>query len=566
MRQEERRWWKEAVIYQIYPRSFQDTDGDGVGDLNGITKRLAYLQYLGVDAIWLCPIYASPNDDNGYDVSDYRAILPQFGTMADFERLLSEAHARGIRVLMDLVLNHTSDEHPWFVASRANRENPYRDYYIWRDPVEGKTPNNWGSCFTGPAWEWDEATGQYYLHIYSRKMPDLNWENPAVRQEIAEVARFWLDKGVDGFRLDSVNTLGKESYRDAEVFPGELYGWIWPVVSNLPRTNEHLRALRQAAFTDPDVVIVGETGGVSTKLARRYCEGEERALDMCLSFDHVVAGLSDDRWADPRFCLPELRAALDRWQTDLQGHCWHALYLSNHDRPRPVSRFGDDRPLFRERSAKMLATLLHMMRGTPFIYQGEELGMTNAYFERMEDYRDIGALNEWKQYALGGLVPPQDVLLRHARLNRDNARTPMQWSDGPNAGFSEGTPWIRVNGNYRAVNAEAQLKDENSALHYFRRLIALRHACPVIVYGEYRPLLADDPNVYAFERRLGEAMLTVLCNFRDRTVLCSPMDTEREILISNYDTHLSGQLRPYEATVLASGPVSSAHSKCMNEK
>ena len=549
---ETRTWWKEAVVYQIYPRSFSDSNGDGIGDLQGIRQRLPYLKALGVDALWLCPIYASPNDDNGYDISDYQAIMTDFGTMADFDALLADAHSMGIRIVMDLVMNHTSDEHAWFVASRKSRDNPYRDYYIWRDGRDGAEPNNWGSRFSGSAWTYDEATGQYYLHFYTRRQPDLNWANPAVCRAMFDMIDWWCRKGVDGFRLDSIGTLGKESFEDGPVAEGKLYGDFWPRCNNKPSVHTILSALNREVLDRYDLLTVGETDDVTPEIAVQYAGGEHPELKMCFQFDHTSLGRrGSNRFGACRFTLGEFRAALNRWQTELEGRAWNALYLTNHDQPRAVSRFGNDHPLFRERSAKMLATLLHMMKGTPYVYQGEELGMTNAYFTSIDDYQDVATRNAWRQWVESGRVDAQDMLLYNARMSRDNSRTPMQWDDSPNAGFTTGTPWIAVNENYHQINAARQMNDPDSVFSYYRALIRLRHEHDIVVYGTFEPLLTDDPAVYAYRRHLNGQTLTVLCNFTAEKAPCALLceDNGRELL-SNYATHQQGLLQPYEAIIL----------------
>ena len=553
MSMEKHAWWKEAVVYQIYPRSFADSNGDGIGDLNGITAHLDYLKQLGVDVIWVSPIYASPNDDNGYDISDYRAIMAEFGTMEDFDRMLEGIHARGMKLVMDLVANHTSDEHAWFVESRKGRDNPYRDFYIWRDGKDGGTPNNWGSCFSGSAWEYDAASGQYYLHLFSRKQPDLNWANPKVRDAVFDMMKWWCDKGIDGFRMDVISMIGKENYDDGPVAPGALYGSFIPSCQHTETTHRYLREMRRRVLDRYDLLTVGEAGG-GTADAIRYSSVDGSELNMTFGFEHTD-DINDHtelgKWSDHGSPLAEVREVLNRWQTDLQGKAWGTSYMSNHDQPRQVSRFGNDSPLWREKSAKMLGTLLHMMRGTVFVYQGEELGMTNAYFKSLDDYRDVEVFNAWKQWVESGRIHPQDMLRWYGRIARDNARTPMQWDASANAGFTTGTPWIRVTPNYLEINAEAEVRDPDSVFHYYRKLIALRHSHPIVVYGDYVPLLTDDPQVYAFRRELDGETLTVLCNWTDRTAPCALSDESiGEEWISNYPEHKPGFLFPYEARVL----------------
>ena len=553
MNNEKRRWWKESVVYQIYPRSFADSNGDGIGDLNGITAHLDYLKNLGIDVIWVSPVYASPNHDNGYDISDYRAIMKEFGTMEDFDRMLQEIHARGMKLVMDLVANHSSNEHAWFVESRKSKDNPYRDYYIWQDGKDGHEPNNWGSCFSGSAWEKDEASGQYYLHLFTREQPDLNWANPAVRQGVFDMMRWWCEKGVDGWRMDVIGMIGKENYNDGPVAPGALYGDFGPSCMHTETTHRYLQEMRREVLDHYDLLTVGEAGG-TTESAIRYANEDGSELDMIFSFEHND-GLNDGtelgKWSDHGAPLKDVRKAMNRWQLELQGKAWNTVYLGNHDQPRQVSRYGNYSELFRARSAKMLATLIHMMRGTPYVYQGEELGMTNIYFTDVSQYDDVEVHNAWRQWVETGRVDGQDMLRYFARIARDNARTPMQWNTEKNAGFTTGTPWLPVNRNYLLINAEDQEKDPDSVYHYYRKLIALRHKYDIIVYGRFIPLLEEDENVYAFARELDGQRLTVLLNWTDRTVPCEMAgESSGEELISNYPTHQSGKLQPYEARVI----------------
>ena len=550
---EKRAWWKEAVVYQIYPRSFADSNGDGIGDLNGITSHLDYVSNLGVDVIWCSPFFASPNDDNGYDISDYRAIMDEFGTMEDFDRMLAGIHERGMKLVIDLVANHSSDEHPWFVESRKSKDNPYRDYYIWKDGKDGGAPNNWGSCFSGSAWQYDEATDQYYMHLFSKKQPDLNWANPKVRDEIFDMMTWWCDKGIDGFRMDVIGMIGKESFEDGKVAPGALYGDGSPFYQHTETTHRYLKEMRRRVLDKYDLLTVGEAGGGPAD-AIRYSGLDSSELNMTFYFEHtddINDGTELGKWSDHGSPLKEVRAVINRWQVELQGKAWGTMHMSNHDQPRQVSRFGNDSPLWRVKSAKMLGTLLHMMRGTPYVYQGEELGMTNIYFTSLEQYRDVEVFNAWRQWVDSGRVHPQDMLRWYAKIARDNARTPMQWNAQPNAGFTTGTPWIEVNPNYLAVNAEAEVADPDSVFNYYKKLIALRHAHDIIVYGEFVPMLEDDPSVYAYRRELDGETLYVMCNWTDRTAPCALSDDGLgEELISNYSMHKPGFLFPYEARVL----------------
>ncbi|MBQ6506451.1 MAG: alpha-glucosidase [Clostridia bacterium] len=555
MSEQKRAWWKEAVVYQIYPRSFADSNGDGIGDLNGITAHLDYLKDLGVDAIWVSPIYASPNHDNGYDISDYRAIMKEFGTMEDFDRLLEETHRRGMKLIMDLVVNHSSDEHAWFVESRKSRDNPYRDYYIWKDGKDDGPPNNWGSCFSGSAWEKDEATGQYYLHLFTKEQPDLNWANPAVRDGVFEMMTWWCEKGIDGFRMDVIGMIGKENYNDGPVDPGALYGSFAPSCMHTEATHRYLQEMRKRVLDHYDLLTVGETSG-GTENALRYASEDGSELNMVFGFEHndgINDGNELGKWSDHGTPLKEIRAVLNRRQMELQGKAWNTVYLGNHDQPRQVSRYGNDSELFRTRSAKMLATMIHTLRGTPYVYQGEELGMTNIYFTRVEQYQDVEVHNVWKQWVESGRVDAQDMLRFFARIARDNARTPMQWNAEKNAGFSTGEPWLPVNKNYLLINAEDQINDPDSVWNYYRKLIALRHQYDIFVYGWFEPLLEDSDQIYAYRRVLDKQVLTVALNWTDRKVTCNLMDDlTGEELISNYPTHQKGILQPYEARVILS--------------
>lgn len=552
MAEEKKAWWKEAVIYQIYPRSFADSNGDGIGDLNGITAHLDYLETLGIDVIWLSPVYKSPNDDNGYDISDYRDIMDDFGTMEDFDRLLAEAHRHHIKIVMDLVVNHTSDEHAWFIESRSSKDNPHRDYYIWKEPKNGKEPNNWGSCFGGSAWELDERTGMYYLHCFSKKQPDLNWENPKVRDEVFDMMNWWCEKGIDGFRMDVISMISKDqSYPDGPVEDG-LYGSFGPYVCNGPRVHEFLQEMNNRVLSHYDLLTVGEAAGVTIDEAKKYANSDGTELGMVFQFEHVDLVKSPiGKWTDQKPQLTDFRRVMNKWQYELEGKAWNSLFLDNHDQPRVVSRFGNDSEAYRVISAKMLATCLHMMKGTPYIYQGEELGMTNVYFDKLEDYRDIESINAFHQYVDSGIVKAEDMMRYLKEISRDNARTPMQWDDSKNAGFTDGTPWINVNPNYKEINAKAAVADPNSVFHYYQELIKLRHTLPIIVYGKFQGLLEDSETIYAYNRLLDGQVLTVACNFTDQEQDCTLFDDlAGEELISNYKTHKAGKLQPYEARVI----------------
>ena len=552
MAEEKKAWCKEAVIYQIYPRSFADSNSDGIGDLNGITAHLDYLETLGIDVIWLSPVYKSPNDDNGYDISDYRDIMDDFGTMEDFDRLLAEAHRHHIKIVMDLVVNHTSDEHAWFIESRSSKDNPHRDYYIWKEPKNGKEPNNWGSCFGGSAWELDERTGMYYLHCFSKKQPDLNWENPKVRDEVFDMMNWWCEKGIDGFRMDVISMISKDqSYPDGPVEDG-LYGSFGPYVCNGPRVHEFLQEMNNRVLSHYDLLTVGEAAGVTIDEAKKYANSDGTELGMVFQFEHVDLVKSPiGKWTDQKPQLTDFRRVMNKWQYELEGKAWNSLFLDNHDQPRVVSRFGNDSEAYRVISAKMLATCLHMMKGTPYIYQGEELGMTNVYFDKLEDYRDIESINAFHQYVDSGIVKAEDMMRYLKEISRDNARTPMQWDDSKNAGFTDGTPWINVNPNYKEINAKAAVADPNSVFHYYQELIKLRHTLPIIVYGKFQGLLEDSETIYAYNRLLDGQVLTVTCNFTDQEQDCTLFDDlAGEELISNYKEHKTGKLQPYEARVI----------------
>ena len=584
---EGRQWWKEAVVYQVYPRSFNDANGDGIGDLKGITEKLPYLAKLGINVIWLSPVFDSPNVDNGYDISDYFAIMSDFGTMEDFDEMLETAHKHGIKILMDLVANHTSDEHPWFKESRSSKDNPYRDYYIWKDPKgfdeDGNPipPNNWASEFGGPAWEWDEATGQFYLHIFFKEQPDLNWENEKVREDLYSMVRWWLDKGVDGFRLDAINIISKpEGFPDDPSTDFEKHTSSIPfVISNGTMVHPWMKELTRETFSRYDVMTVGETSATSPEDAKLWAGYHTGELNMIFHFDHM--GVDNDpngklggKWSYAPYKLTELKRILNDWQTTLEGNAWGSLYWNNHDQPRVVSRFGNDSDEFRTLSAKQLATTLHFMQGTPYIYQGEELGMTNVKFDSIEDYRDGDSIRFY-----------EDMHVDHKRLSheeamqaiyikgRDNARTPVQWDASANGGFSpEGvTPWIAVNPNYPAINAEAVLADEDSIFYHYQQLVALRRGKlkDLMVYAAFAPVDSvqvphnEDEAVYAYTRTGGadgspaNESLLVVSNFtdqkqeRDFAVLSEAREAGArvELVSSNYKDDAGSTLRPYEAKV-----------------
>ena len=553
----EKRWWKESVVYQIYPRSFCDSNGDGIGDLNGITGKLDYLKELGIDVIWLSPVYKSPNDDNGYDISDYQAIMDEFGTMEDFDRMLATAHEKGIKIMMDLVVNHTSDEHKWFIESRKSTDNPYRDYYIWRPAKEdGSLPNNWGSCFSGPAWEYDKTTDMYFLHLFSKKQPDLNWDNPAVRQDVFDMMNWWLKKGVDGFRMDVISLISKEpGLPDKE--PGINGYATFNVSANGPHVHEYLQEMRQKALNNADTITVGECSGVTLEEAKKYARSDEKELNMVFQFEHMDVD-SDEKagkWTTRKMDLRNLKKILTRWQKGLQDIAWNSLYWENHDQPRSVSRFGNDSDEYREISAKMLATCIHMMQGTPYVYQGEELGMTNCPFNTLDNFRDLESINAFHELTEQGKMTEEDMMAAIGYKGRDNARTPMQWDDSAYAGFSTANPWIMVNPNYTKINAKDQINREDSVFKYYQKLIKLRHESELIVYGTYDLILDDDKDIYAYIRTLGDKKLIVYCNFSENTreVELPEEFTNGKVLISNYSDAKANQkiaLRPYEAIVI----------------
>ena len=553
----DKKWWKESVVYQIYPRSFCDSNGDGIGDLNGITGKLDYLKELGIDVIWLSPVYKSPNDDNGYDISDYQAIMDEFGTMEDFDRMLATAHEKGIKIMMDLVVNHTSDEHKWFIESRKSTDNPYRDYYIWRPAKEdGSLPNNWGSCFSGPAWEYDKTTDMYFLHLFSKKQPDLNWDNPAVRQDVFDMMNWWLKKGVDGFRMDVISLISKEpGLPDKE--PGINGYATFNVSANGPHVHEYLQEMRQKALNNADTITVGECSGVTLEEAKKYARSDEKELNMVFQFEHMDVD-SDEKagkWTTRKMDLRNLKKILTRWQKGLQDIAWNSLYWENHDQPRSVSRFGNDSDEYREISAKMLATCIHMMQGTPYVYQGEELGMTNCPFNTLDNFRDLESINAFHELTEQGKMTEENMMAAIGYKGRDNARTPMQWDDSAYAGFSTANPWIMVNPNYTKINAKDQINREDSVFKYYQKLIKLRHESELIVYGTYDLILDDDKDIYAYIRTLGDEKLIVYCNFSENTreVELPEEFTNGKVLISNYiDAKVNHKitLRPYEAIVI----------------
>ena len=527
-------WWKNAVIYQVYPRSFSDSNGDGLGDIPGIISKLDYLQRLGVDAIWLSPVFRSPQDDNGYDISDYQDIDPMFGTLSDMDELIAQARKRKIRIIMDLVLSHSSDEHPWFREAKKSRQNPWHDFYIWRDGQPDNPPNDLESAFGGSAWEWVPEVEQFYFHRFSKKQPDLNWENPKMRQSLYAMIRWWADRGIGGFRLDVVDLFGK--------IPDQK------ILENGPKLHEYIREMRREAFTAPDLVTVGEAWSATPAIARQYSAPDGSELSMVFQFEHLVLDQQPggEKWDLAPLPLGQLKQVICRWQQELAGTGWNSLFLENHDLPRIVSRWGDDGK-YREASAKMLASLLFGLQGTPYIYQGQELGMTNVRYP-LEEYRDIETLGMYHKYkALGW---PEEKILRsiHAR-SRDNARTPMQWSGAENAGFTTGTPWLKVNPNYKTINADSQLSDPDSVFSYYQRLIRLRKGHPVFREGTFRLVLDDHEDIFAYTRTTATARLLVVCNFRGADIEDPLVIGEPPILCNYPDQPLLGRLRPYEARI-----------------
>lgn len=554
-----KQWWKESVIYQIYPRSFMDSNGDGIGDIRGIISKLDYLKKLGIDVVWLSPVYKSPNDDNGYDISNYEDIMDEFGTLKDWEELLEEMHNRGIKLVMDLVVNHTSDEHQWFAEARKSKDNPYRDYYIWRPPLNGKAPTDWTAVFGGSAWEYDDQTGEYYLHMFSKKQPDVNWENPELRDEIYKMMKFWLDKGVDGFRMDVINMISKKEF----LAPYEDFISGDPVNKeyepNGERVHDFLQEMNNEVLSEYDIMTVGECPGVSPEQAELYTGEDRKELNMVFQFEHMSLDKQPgkQKWDLKPLDLKDLKVNLSKWQKQLENKGWNSLYWNNHDQPRIVSRFGNDGQ-YRVESAKMLGTLLHMMQGTPYIYQGEEIGMTNVRFSSIDEYNDIESLNIYKERVLEQSYDPNEVMESIYTKGRDNARTPMQWENSANAGFTTGTPWLQLNPNYPEINAAKALEDQNSIFYHYKKLISLRKQHEIIVYGSYDLILENHDSIFAYTRTLGNERLIIINNFYEKETrfeLTQDIQyTKAELLISNYpvneDQSLAAiKLRPYESLV-----------------
>ncbi|MBO3446065.1 alpha-glucosidase [Clostridium sp. CCUG 7971] len=540
----EKKWWHSSVVYQIYPRSFCDSNNDGIGDLKGIISKLDYLKELGIDVIWLSPVYKSPNDDNGYDISNYKDIMDEFGTMKDLENLLQEAKVRNIKIVMDLVLNHTSDEHSWFIEAIENPNSKYRDYYIFREPVNGEEPNDLESIFSGSAWKLDEKSGQYYLHLFSKKQPDLNWENEDMRNELYDMINFWLDKGVGGFRLDVIDLVGKQPDKK--------------ITGNGPKLHEYIHEMNNKTFGNKDVLTVGETWGVTPEIAKLYSNPSRKELSMVFQFEHI--GLDEipgkSKWDLAPLDFIKLKEVFNKWQTELKNEGWNSLFWNNHDLPRIVSRWGNDSEEYRELSAKMLATILHMQMGTPYIYQGEELGMTNVKFDSIDDYRDIELLNMYKERLSKG-YKEEDIMKSIYVKGRDNARTPMHWDDSENGGFSKAKPWIKVNPNYKYINAKKNIEDKNSVFNHYKRLIQIRKEEETVVYGNFELLYKDHKSIFAYIRELNNEKILVVANFygdNEEFILDKNIDYKNcEILLSNYKDSNNNiekiNLRAYEAII-----------------
>ncbi|MEG0313211.1 MAG: alpha-glucosidase [Carnobacterium sp.] len=535
------KWWQSSVVYQIYPRSFQDSNGDGIGDIAGITSRLEYLEKLGIDVIWLSPVYKSPNDDNGYDISDYEAILPEFGTMADMDELIREAKQRGIQIIMDLVVNHTSDEHPWFKEAKKSKTNPYRDYYIWRDSVNGGPPNDLQSIFSGSAWEFDKETNQYYFHLFSKRQPDLNWENPAVQEEVWKLMNFWLAKGIGGFRMDVIDLIGKIPDKG--------------ITGNGPKLHEYLKKMHKETFGKYDVLTVGETWGATPEIAKLYSNPDREELSMVFQFEHIsldeLPGKS--KWDLQPLDFIQLKAILSKWQTALGDEGWNSLFWNNHDLPRIISRWGNDSPKYRVKSGKMLATILHLMKGTPYIYQGEEIGMVNTPVSSIEELDDIESLNMYRERLAAG-YDKADILASINKKGRDNARRPMQWSNHEHGGFTTGTPWLELSPRYSEINVENELADSESLFYHYQRLIQLRKNNPLVVWGTYQELVPNDTQLFVYERSYENETWLIVANFYEEEADFSHESHKvKEIILSNYSDSsvdlANLHLRAYETVV-----------------
>ena len=555
----EKKWWKESVVYQIYPKSFKDSNGDGVGDIRGIIQKLDYLKELGVNVLWISPMLESPQDDNGYDISDYRRIYEEYGTMEDYEELLCEAHKRSIRILMDLVVNHTSDEHNWFIESRKSKDNPYRDYYIWKDPVNGKEPNNWGGVFGGSAWEYDPQTQMYYLHLFSKKQPDLNWENEKVRQEVYDMMKFWCEKGIDGFRMDVISMISKDqSFPDYPKTDDRKY-YTGKYHSNGPRLHEFIHEMNQEVLSKYDCMTVGEAPGSTPEVARLFTDPTREELNMIFTFEHMnidrILGSVNRKWALKPFDLRELKRVMTDWQNKLYGKGWNALYFENHDQPRVISRWGND-TTYREECAKAYATVLHGMQGTPYVYQGEEIGMTNVQFP-LDEYEDIEVRNAYQDLVIKNKTISEDDFRKAVwNKSRDNARVPMQWDDSENAGFTTGRPWFRISDRYQEINVKKALEKNDSVFYYYKDLIRLRHGEELLTEGDYQLLLPEDEKIFAYLRTSDKEQWIVVANLSEDTVstegLVKYVSDKEDIKITNYKdrTGIKADLRPYEAFMM----------------
>ena len=547
----EKKWWQSSVVYQIYPRSFADSNGDGMGDIPGITGKIEYLKKLGVDVLWICPIYQSPQDDNGYDISDYRTVYPEFGTMEDMKILIQKCQDNDIKIIMDLVVNHTSDEHPWFIEAKKSLDNPYRDYYIWRKGEDGQPPNDLMSNFGGSAWEYSPETDEYYLHFYSKKQPDLNWENPKLRQKIYDMMNWWLDQGIAGFRMDVIDLIGK--------IPDQK------IKENGPMLHKYLQEMNEATFGHRDSMTVGECWGATPEIGRLYTDPARKELSMIFQFEQIQLDKKPggQRWDLKPLYLPDLKCVFSKWQTELEGHGWNSLFWNNHDLPRIVSRWGNDGD-YRVLSAKMLATLLHGMKGTPYIYQGEEIGMTNVPFQTIDEFPDIETQNIYQERLKAGFTEEETMYAIRAKA-RDNARTPMQWNAEKNAGFTEGTPWYRVNPNYKEINVEQALADPESVFYHYQKLIQLRKEHDIMVYGTYQLLFPEDEDLYIYTRTLEEEKWLIVCNFHEKTrkFRCKRAG---QVMLSNYAdtpaTEKIAELRPYEAVIYQMESWDANHGEC----
>ncbi|WP_252232558.1 alpha-glucosidase [Clostridium sp. ZBS15] len=543
-------WWKEAIGYQIYPRSFKDSNGDGIGDLRGIISKLDYLKDLGIDVIWICPMYKSPNDDNGYDISDYQDIMEDFGTMSDFDELLTEVHKKGMKLIIDLVINHTSDEHKWFIESKSSKDSPKRDWYVWKEGKDGAEPNNWESIFKGSAWEYDENTEEYFLHLFSKRQPDLNWENPDVRNELYKMVNWWLDKGIDGFRVDAISHIKKDqTFEDIKSQGNERYVSSFEKHMNFPGIHRFLAELADKTFENYDIMTVGEANGVDSEEAELWVGEEDGKFNMVFQFEHL------DLWdydSDSKLSVVGLKKALTKWQNNLNGVGWNALFIENHDIPRVVSTWGNDKN-YRVECAKALGLMYFMQQGTPFIYQGQELGMTNVKFENINKYNDIKSVNIFNERVESG-ISEEEALKEIWAISRDNSRTPMQWDNSENAGFSNNKPWIDINSNYKEINVEAQLRDSNSVLNFYKKMIHTKKNSETLSYGEYKLILDEDENIYSYIRILGDKKYMIICNLSDNENLYK---YEKEtlkfenLILSNYevDKHdeiSSINLKPWE--------------------